>query len=270
MSTEMSPAQDEGAFAEIHETLQRMRRSSRASVPMVILGLLLTLAAAGVAIYYIITLSSSNAELQASLGESRAALLQSREAQVKAIPLLEGARGASTADTNRIRQAVQELRRGVETLESAQRGLATASASLSTAGVSSTPDPTETGVETGSPQTNAPDGTPAPAPERVLPPVIPGRAFAVLGSFEPDEPGRANAFGLASTLGRRGLCVEIWQANTSRHLAVVLGGVASEDEARERAQQARAEGIAPDAYAQFDRGWARVEGSPQCGAAAPS
>lgn len=270
MSNETSAAQAESGFTEIHETLQRMRRSSRASVPMVLIGLVLTLAAATVAIYYIVTLRSSNAALDAALDESRAGLQQSRDAQMRAIPLLEQARGASAADTTRIQQAIGELRRGVDTLVSAEQGLTTAEESLTTAGVSSAPSATDAPANAGSPEAKAEGETPAPAPARVLPPVIPGRAFAVLGSFSSDEAGRANAFGSASALQQRGLCVEIWKANTSQHLAVVLGGVASESEARIRAQRARAEGFAADAYAQFDRGWTRAEGSPQCGQAAPS
>lgn len=262
MSEDAGAADHETGFAEIQETLQRMRSSSRAAVPMMLLGLALTLAAAGVAIYYITTLRSSNQQLQEALESSGAALSQSQRAQSSASSLLRQAMQANPADRAKIALALNELSQGAETLASAADDLQEAQEQLPTAGISPEAPATVTPANTATAEAETPAAAAAPAAP--LPAVVPGRFFAVLASFSEGEDGHHKALERAALHRGQGHCAEIWFANSSRHFAVVSGSVASEDDARARARAARTEGYATDAYAQFDRGWTRIPDSPRC------
>lgn len=262
MSEDAVAADPESGFTEIQETLQRMRSSSRAAVPMMLLGLALTVAAAGVAIYYIATLRTSNQQLRDALESSGAALSQSQRAQNNASALLRQAMQSNPADRARIGQALNELSQGAETLASAADDLQEAQQQVPTAGIS--PESAETSAPTNAALAAAQTPAAATARGTPLPAVLPGRFFAVLASFSEGEDGHRKALERATLHRQQGHCAEIWFVTTSRHFAVVSGSVAGEDEARARARAARNEGYATDAYAQFDRGWTRVPDSPRC------
>ena len=88
--------------------------------------------------------------------------------------------------------------------------------------------------------------------------------FAVAGSFPITPAGLAEAQARVEKLAGALPCTEIWQTEVSRNYAVVIGGPLSQSRAAEQAAIARKMGVVMDAFAQPDRNWRRVEGSPVC------
>lgn len=90
------------------------------------------------------------------------------------------------------------------------------------------------------------------------------RWFAVAASYGFDNRDGAERFAaqlqekLAATAP--GVKVEVWSTRVSRKLAVVVGGLTDEAQARDMVAQLRAGGLAPEAFAQRDRNWAQTMG----------
>ncbi len=215
---------------EIPEILRQFQRSSRRALPMMILGLLATVAAAGIGIYYIVNLSSDLAETRDQLRRTTTELDRANANLRSAGVALERARAVVPQGERReIDAALSEVQQSATNLE-------TASASLQQA----TDRLPETGTEAG---------------EQTW--------FAVVGSYGIDDAG----LGLArDQLRRQGgsRCLEIRRTRiVSNNYAVVLGGPGDRETAR--ANVALARQLAPDAYVQLNREWELVARSPGCG-----
>jgi hypothetical protein len=97
-------------------------------------------------------------------------------------------------------------------------------------------------------------------------PMAQARWFAVAATFPADQPAAAESFaaGLRDRLKASdpNVKVAVWRTRTSRNLAICVGGPMDPEAARETARSLRANGAAPDAFAQRDREWERVSASP--------
>jgi hypothetical protein len=79
--------------------------------------------------------------------------------------------------------------------------------------------------------------------------------FTVIASYDLSDFGRKEAEAQRERLRTANRCTEIWATKTSRSYALVLGGAVSRDIALARAQEARQNGLAPDAFTQVNRQW---------------
>jgi hypothetical protein len=219
---------------EIPDAIRRLQRSSRRAVPLTIIGLLATLAAAGVAIYYIFNISAQLAEANRKLEQAEAQVATARQAVAATEAMLretqvrpQGTRGEATG----VEQALASLQTSRQALNSASQSI-------------------EQAVET------LPEDTAVPS----------GGWFVVLASYPAGEGGLAEA---RQHIGRPEFgrtCATIWRTAISNHTAVVLGVASDRDAARENAGRARANGLAADAFAQRDSGWALLGRSAGCAA----
>ncbi len=229
---------DPGTAADLsalNDRLSTLLYSTRRTLPVFLLGVLATVIAAAVAIYYILTLSSDLDDARDALRQSQAALLTARtQLETTKLTLLQVQ--ASSRNTG------PQLASAIADLSRSQSDLTAVSASIKQA-ASKLPD--------------APDTRPAAAS-------TPQQWFAVAGSYSIDAGGMEKANAQMHRITAAGLCAELWQTQISRNYAVVVGTRSDRAAARAAAGRARSLGLASDAFAQPDRGWTKLPQSPGC------
>jgi hypothetical protein len=125
----MTDAPDSTAIlSTLNESLQRLQRSARRTVPMFVIGILATVIAAGVAVYYIMTLSSDLRDARRKLDQSQTAL---SETQGKLAILNESLRQAQLHVVSP--QAAQSIQSALTDVSSSQQSLTAVSSSLNAA-----------------------------------------------------------------------------------------------------------------------------------------
>lgn len=126
------------ALTAIEEGLDRLQRSARGTISMFTIGILATLLAAGVAGYYLFTLSADLRDARAALAQSQAALTEAR-ANLAAVntSLLQAQRSTSSpADASSIATAISDVSRSQASIRTASSSISEASAKLDTNQVS--------------------------------------------------------------------------------------------------------------------------------------
>ena len=114
-------------LAALNDAVDKLRRSAGRTIPMFLVGILATVIAAGIAIYYIVSLSSDLHEARASLQQSQAALMEARANLASVNETLKRAGEATpSAEAGPIAVAIQDVARS-------QRDIASASSSISVA-----------------------------------------------------------------------------------------------------------------------------------------
>ena len=116
----------------LNDGLIKLQKSARRTVPVFLLGILATLIAAGVALYYILTLSADLHDARDALQQSQAALIEARtnltdvnqalhEAQVKA---------TTAADAKSIATVISDVSRSQASIKSASSSISAAATKL--------------------------------------------------------------------------------------------------------------------------------------------
>ena len=116
----------------VQEAIASLQRSSMRSLPVFLIGIVATLVAAGIAVYYIVTLSADLREARQSLRESQAALTQARISLAKASSTLVKTQdaGGSRANSEQIAAAIAEVSVSQQDLRSASSSLTQATSRL--------------------------------------------------------------------------------------------------------------------------------------------
>lgn len=217
--------------------IDKLQRSARHTVPMFVIGILATVIAAGVALWYIVTLSAHLEEAHKALAQSKAQLEEAHAGLQVANEALERVRSSAGSAGN-----AQQIAAAIDDVATSQKDVSSALGSI---------------------QVAADKLPPATTPVQVAA-VAPKGWFAVLGSYPLNAGGRAQAQAQIAKIQASGACAELWQTQISSNYAVVLGSSASRDVAAANVKRAQASGMARDAFAQRDRDWARVAQSPTC------
>jgi hypothetical protein len=119
-------------LARVHESIVSLQRSTRRTLPLFLVGIVATLIAAGIALYFILTLSADLKEARQSLRESQAALTQARISLSKANTTLVQTQEAtgSEANSEQIAEAIKQVSVSQQDLKSASSSLTQASSKL--------------------------------------------------------------------------------------------------------------------------------------------
>jgi hypothetical protein len=112
----------------MQEAIASLQKSSMRSLPVFLIGIIATLIAAGIAVYYIVTLSADLKEARLSLRESQAALTQARISLAKANSTLIRTQETSGSDGNS-----EQIAAAIAEVSVSQRDLRSASSSLTQA-----------------------------------------------------------------------------------------------------------------------------------------
>ena len=116
----------------MQEAIAGLQKSSMRSLPVFLIGIIATLVAAGIAIYYIATLSADLKEARQSLRESQSALTQARLSLSRAKSTLVQTQGATGTEANseQIAAAIAEVSVSQKDLRSASSSLTQATSRL--------------------------------------------------------------------------------------------------------------------------------------------
>src|SRR5260221_11500539 len=124
----------------INDAVLKLQKSARRTIPMFFVGILATLIAAGVALFYIITLSTNLREARRALQQSQVALVQARaDLALVSATLRQSPKTISTAaGAGTIANVLSDVARS-------QNNIEVASSSISSATTQLTPDAGGTG-----------------------------------------------------------------------------------------------------------------------------
>ena len=116
----------------INDAVDKLQASARRTIPMFLVGILATLIAAGVALFYIMTLSADLREARGALRQSQAALMQARANLAAANVSLRQAQKTVTspADAGSIAAAISEVSRSQSNITVASTSIKDATAKL--------------------------------------------------------------------------------------------------------------------------------------------
>lgn len=119
-------------LARVHESIVSLQQSTRRTLPLFLVGIVATLIAAGIALYFILTLSADLKEARQSLRESQAALTQARISLSKANTTLVQTQEAtgSEANSEQIAAAIKQVSVSQQDLRSASTSLTQATSKL--------------------------------------------------------------------------------------------------------------------------------------------
>lgn len=112
----------------MQEAIASLQKSSMRSLPVFLIGIMATLVAAGIAVYYIVTLSADLKEARQSLRDSQSALTQARISLAKAKSTLVQTQGATGTDPNS-----EQIAAAIDEVSVSQKDLRSASSSLTQA-----------------------------------------------------------------------------------------------------------------------------------------
>lgn len=116
----------------MQEAISSLQRSSMRTLPVFLIGIVATLVAAAIAVYYIVTLSADLKEARASLRESQSALTQARISLSKANTTLVQTQQATSSESNseQIAAAIAQVSVSQQDLRSASSSLTQATSKL--------------------------------------------------------------------------------------------------------------------------------------------
>lgn len=116
----------------MQEAISSLQRSSMRTLPVFLIGIVATLVAAAIAVYYIVTLSADLKEARASLRESQSALTQARISLSKANTTLVQTQQATGSESNseQIAAAIAQVSVSQQDLRSASSSLTQATSKL--------------------------------------------------------------------------------------------------------------------------------------------
>ena len=116
----------------MQEAISSLQRSSMRTLPVFLIGIVATLVAAAIAVYYIVTLSADLKEARASLRESQSALTQARISLSKANTTLVQTQQATSSESNseQIAAAIKQVSVSQQDLRSASSSLTQATSRL--------------------------------------------------------------------------------------------------------------------------------------------
>lgn len=117
------------------DAVAALQKSARQTIPMFIVGILATLIAAGVALYYILTLSADLREARQALRQSEMALSQARENLADVSRGLQAAQKTKSppADTSALASAISSVSRSQLDISAAASSIRDAKAKLTPA-----------------------------------------------------------------------------------------------------------------------------------------
>lgn len=117
---------------DLNDGLLKLQKSARRTIPVFLLGILATLIAAGVALYYILTLSADLREARGALQQSQSALLEARTNLSDVQQALSEARqtAGSLAEATTIAAAISDVSRSQASINTASSSIKTAAAKL--------------------------------------------------------------------------------------------------------------------------------------------
>lgn len=236
------PPQD---MRTITEAIDSLHASSRRSIPMFLIGLAATLVAAGVAIFYIIQLSSDLADAREQLARTQKKLVEAEKSLAVGHAVLRSVDEKIASSGEPRDREIRQIKAAISDLDRSQTDLAWASKAVGVAAAKITP-------------ANAP-----PSPLPTATPTAPGW-YAVTASYPENPTGLREALDDVAKAARKGLCTEVWKTQISKHYAVILGPRATREVAQEAVALARASGMAADAFLQVDRDWERIPEGGKC------
>lgn len=112
----------------LHESLAGLQKSTKRTLPVFIIGILATLLAAGIALYYILTLSAELNDARIELRQTQAALTDARQKLKRTEQTLKEVRDSAGAPGNAAR-----IDAAIASVSASQKELAAASSSLTQA-----------------------------------------------------------------------------------------------------------------------------------------
>jgi hypothetical protein len=115
-------------LATLNTTVEKLQKSARATLPMFAIGILATIIAAGVAVYYIVTLSADLHDARRQLTQSQAAL---SDAQGKLATVGQSLRQSQEHATSSA--AAQTIANAISDVNSSQQSLSAVSSSINSA-----------------------------------------------------------------------------------------------------------------------------------------
>lgn len=130
---------DVTSLGALNEGLIRLQKSARKTIPMFLIGILATIMAAGIGVYYILTLSADLRDARHALQRSEAALTEARANLAAVSVSLRKAQTApnSRADRSSIATALADVARSQAVVLSASTSIKDATEKLDPAGVAS-------------------------------------------------------------------------------------------------------------------------------------
>lgn len=128
-------------FVTLNETVQRLQKSTRRTLPVFLIGIAATIAAAGIAVYYIVTLSNDLAAARVQLQQSNAALKMTQSKLARLQDLLRETQQHVTSAG-----AAATIANAISDLASSQRTLTAASTSIDAAATKISPTPPPIGT----------------------------------------------------------------------------------------------------------------------------
>jgi len=119
-------------FESMQDAISSLQKSSMRSLPVFLIGIIATLVAAAIAIYFIVTLSTDLKEARVSLRQSQEALSEARRSLASVNVTLRQSQVAATAPGNaaRIADAIAEVSASQKELTSASSSLTQATSKL--------------------------------------------------------------------------------------------------------------------------------------------
>lgn len=131
----MAETEASSALETLNEAVVKLQRSARQTIPMFAVGILATVIAAGVAVYYILTLSADLREARSALESSEAALAEARANLGAANSSLQQAQKnvASPADAGAIATAISDVSRSQRSISEASSSIKDATSRLAPA-----------------------------------------------------------------------------------------------------------------------------------------
>lgn len=139
MADPLTPPQ----LAAINESVLKLQQSARRTVPMFFVGIVATLVAAAVAVFYIVTLSSDLSDARRALRQSQSALAQARGNLAAVSNSLSNAQqdAASPAGAGTIENVISDVTRSQRSIEAASSSINAATDKLIPTSSGSTPLP---------------------------------------------------------------------------------------------------------------------------------
>ncbi len=232
-------------MATIAEAIDSLHASSRRSIPMFLIGLVATLIAACVAIFYIIQLSSDLTAARAELAMTQQKLAEAKKSLAVGHAVLRSVDEQIASSGEPQERDIRQIKDAISDLDRSQNDLASASMAVRAATSKITP-------------ANAP-ASPEPSPS----PTPPGW-YAVTASYPQTPAGLKEALDDVAKIARKGLCAEVWKTQISKHYAVIIGPKTSREVAQDALALARSKAIAADAFLQVDRDWERIPEGGKC------
>jgi hypothetical protein len=221
----------------INATITSLQRSSRRTLPMFAIGVLAAVIAGSLALYYIVKLSGDLRVAQEKLNTTQRTLVAAQQslafanASLRAVQRTAAVNSAKLSDAAKITAAISSISRSQQDVAAASISIDQANASL---------------------------------PSTAVPQAPPASWFAVIGSHTLDKSGLEEAIQQQQKAQAAGICAEVWQTKISSNYATVIGTRSDLRGAKAGVAHARQSGLASDAFAVPDSGWAKVPQSANC------